>query len=164
MRSDRISFLAAVTAGAGLVGFIGVFADWFSLGYQASGTTVILEYDGTIHTSGAIAVAAGLGALAFGCAYMLFEDPAIRRITAVLMAASSLVLFLSSVVGFASVGEALGSDPFLPGVEGRAEYVASPAIGLTLSLIAGVIASFASVVLVSRRETGAETVAEVEPA
>ena len=31
MRSERINFLASVTAAAGLVGFIGVFADWFKI-------------------------------------------------------------------------------------------------------------------------------------
>ena len=73
MRSDRINFLAVVTAVAGLVGFIGVFANWFSLAYQASGTQIVLEFDGTADGTGAIAVAASLGALTFGCAYMLLR-------------------------------------------------------------------------------------------
>ena len=74
-----------MTAGAGLVGFIGVFADWFSVSYQTSGAQVVLDFYGTADGTGAIAVAASLGALMFGCAYILLQDPQIRKITALLM-------------------------------------------------------------------------------
>ena len=156
MRSERISFLAVVTAGAGLMGFIGVFADWFSLTYQVSGVTVVLEYYGTVDGTGAIAVAAGLGALTFGCAYMLLQDPAIRRITALLMVISSVVLLVVSTIGFIRVEEALGPNPLLPGVEGSATFSATVAIGLGISFVSGLIASVASILLVSRREAGTE--------
>ncbi|HUF60037.1 MAG TPA: hypothetical protein VMR89_11265 [Actinomycetota bacterium] len=157
MRSARISFLAVVTAGAGLVGFIGVFADWFSLAYEVSGTKVVLDFYGTADGTGAIAVAASLGALMFGCAYMLLQDPQIRRITALLMVLSSVTLLVVSVIGFTRVDEAIGApNPFLPGVEGEARYTATVAIGLGISFLAGIIATVASVLLVSRREAGVE--------
>jgi len=157
MRSARISFLAVVTAGAGLVGFIGVFADWFSLAYEVSGTKVILDFYGTADGTGAIAVAASLGALMFGCAYMLLQDPQIRRITALLMVLSSVTLLVVSVIGFTRVDEAIGApNPFLPGVEGEARYTATVAIGVGISFLAGVIATVASILLVSRREAGVE--------
>jgi hypothetical protein len=157
MRSDRINFLAVVTAVAGLIGFIGVFANWFSLAYQASGTQVLLEFDGTADGTGAIAVAAGLGALTFGCAYMLLQDPAIRRMTALLMVLCSLTLLVVSVIGFTRVDEAIGApNPFLPGVEGEAVWEGSLAVGLGISFLAGVIATVSSVLLVSRRESGEE--------
>jgi hypothetical protein len=157
MRSARISFLAVVTAGAGLVGFIGVFADWFSLAYEVSGTRVVLDFYGTADGTGAIAVAASLGALMFGCAYMLLQDPQIRRITALLMVLSSVTLLIVSVIGFTRVDEAIGApNPFLPGVEGEARYTATVAIGLGISFLAGIIATVASVLLVSRREAGVE--------
>ncbi len=157
MRSARISFLAVVTAGAGLVGFIGVFADWFSLAYEVSGTKVILDLYGTADGTGAIAVAASLGALMFGCAYMLLQDPQIRRITALLMVLSSVTLLVVSVIGFTRVDEAIGApNPFLPGVEGEARYTATVAIGVGISFLAGVIATVASILLVSRREAGVE--------
>ena len=121
MRSDRINFLAVVTAVAGLIGFIGVFANWFSLAYQASGTQIVLEFDGTADGTGAIAVAASLGALTFGCAYMLLQDPQIRRMTALLMVISSIILLVVTVIGFTRVDDAVGApNPFLPGVEGNA--------------------------------------------
>jgi len=157
MRSARISFLAVVTAGAGLVGFIGVFADWFSLAYEVSGTTVVLDFSGTADGTGAIAVAASLGALVFGCAYILLQDPQIRRITALLMVLSSVTLLVVSVIGFTRVGEAVGApNPFLPGVEGSAVWEAAPAIGLGISFLAGILATVASVLLVGRREAGVE--------
>ena len=82
MSSERINFLAVVTAVAGLTGFIGVYAKWFSYSYPVSGGTVTIYLDGTWDGTGAIALAAGIGAMLFGCAYMLMSDPAIRRIVA----------------------------------------------------------------------------------
>lgn len=157
MRSERINFLASVTAVAGLVGFIGVFADWWRLGYDVSGTRIVLGYYGTADGTGAIAVAASLGAMAFSCAYMLLKDPQIRRITALLMVICSVLLLLTATLGFGRVNEAIGGpNPFLPGVEGEAPYTATVAIGLGISFLAGVIATVASVLLVSRREQGVE--------
>jgi hypothetical protein len=164
MRSDRISFLAVATAGAGLIGFIGVFADWYSLAYQFSGTKVVLDYYGTVDGTGAIAVAASLGALMFGCAYMLLQDEQIRRITALLMALSSIVLLVTSAIGFTRVDEAIGPNPLLPGVTGTARFTATVAFGLGVSFVAGVIATVASVLLVTRRESGDEAEADVPSA
>jgi len=157
MRSARISFLAVVTAGAGLVGFIGVFADWFSVGYVANGSKIVLDYYGTADGTGAIAVAASLGALMFGCAYMLLQDPQIRRITALLMVLCGVVLLVASTVGFTRIDEAIGApNPLLPGAEGTTRYTATVAFGLGLSFVAGVIATVASILLVGRRESGQE--------
>jgi hypothetical protein len=157
MGSERINFLAVVTAAAGLLGFIGVFADWFSLSYVASGTKVVIDFYGTIDGTGAIAAAAGLGALGFGCAYMLLSDPDIRRVTSLLMVISSVLLLVVSVIGFMRVGDAIGkTDPFLPGAEGETPFVATFAIGLGMSFLGGIIATVASVLLVGRREAGLE--------
>ncbi|MGH2679558.1 MAG: hypothetical protein ACRDG8_03610 [Actinomycetota bacterium] len=162
MRSERIDFLAVVTAGAGLVGFLGVFADWFSVSYVASGVQIVLDFYGTVDGTGAIAAAAGLGALAFGCAYMLLRDPDIRRITALLMVISGILLLVMSTIGFTRVEEAIGGpDPLLPGVEGSTTFVATYAVGLPISFVAGLLATVASVLLVARREVGAEDAADV---
>ncbi|HEV2950944.1 MAG TPA: hypothetical protein VGZ51_02480 [Actinomycetota bacterium] len=99
MRSDRINFLAVVTAVAGLIGFVGVYAKWFSYSYPVNGGVITIYVDGTWDTTGAVALAGGLGALMFGCAYILLSDPAIRRITALLMVISSVVLLLASAPG-----------------------------------------------------------------
>jgi hypothetical protein len=161
MRSERINFLAVVAASAGVIGFLGVFADWFSVSYVDSGTNVVLDFYGTADGTGAIAAAAGLGAFAFGCAYMLLTDPDIRRITALLMVISSVLLLVVSIIGFTRVDEAIGGpNPFLPGAEGQTTYVATWAVGLPMSLVAGLLAMTASILLVARREAGTEEAAE----
>ncbi len=101
---------------------------------------VTLYLDGTWDATGAIAVAAGLGALMFGCAYMLLSDPAIRRIVALLMVLSSLVLLVASAIGFTRVDEAIGPSPLLPARSGTTEFHATLAIGLGISFVSGVLA------------------------
>ena len=157
MRSSRISFLAVVTAGAGLVGFIGVFADWFSLAYEVSGTKVVLDFYGTADGTGAIAVAASLGALMFGCAYMLLTgsaDTAHHR-TPDGPVQHHPAGRLGDRVHAGRRGDR-GAEPVLARRRGQATYTATVAIGLGISFLAGVIATVASVLLVSRREAGVE--------
>lgn len=156
MRSERINFLAIVTAVAGLTGFVGVYAKWFSYSYPVDGGVVTIYLDGTWDATGAIALSGGLGALMFGCAYMLLEDAAIRRILALLMVLSSVVLLLASGIGFTRVVETIGPSPLLLGAEGRTEFHATVAIGLGISFVSGVLATVASVLLVGRREAGLE--------
>jgi hypothetical protein len=155
MGSERINFLAVVTAVAGLTGFIGVFAKWYSYEYPVQGGVVTIFVDGTWDLTGSIALTGGLGALLFGCAYMLLTDPAIRRIVVLLMVLSSVVLLLASALGFVRVSEAIGSPPLL-GAEGPTEFTATVAIGLAISLVSGILATVASILLVSRREAGEE--------
>jgi hypothetical protein len=164
MRSERINFLAVVTAVAGLAGFIGVYAKWFSYSYPVDGGTVTIYLDGTWDGTGAVALAAGIGALLFGCAYMLLADAAIRRIVALLMVISSVVLLVASAIGFTRVVETIGSNPLLPGAEGQTPFEATVAIGLGMSLASGIIATVASVLLVGRREAGIEDVPEMTTA
>ena len=164
MRSERINFLAVVTAVAGLTGFIGVYAKWFSYSYPVDGGTVTIYLDGTWDGTGAIAFAAGIGALLFGCAYILLTDPAIRRIVALLMVISSMVLLVCSAIGFTRVDETIGANPLLPGAEGLTPFEATVAIGLAMSLASGIIATVASVLLVARREAGLEEPVEVSAA
>jgi hypothetical protein len=156
MRSERINFLAVITAVAGLTGFIGVFAKWFSYSYPVSGGTLTIYLDGTWDGTGAVALAAGIGALLFGCAYMLLTDAAIQRVVALLMVISSVVLLVASAIGFTRVEETIGPNPFLPGTEGVTPFSATIAIGLGISLLSGLIATMASVLLVGRREAGLE--------
>ena len=122
MRSERINFLAVVTAVAGLTGFIGVFAKWFSYSYPLQRRGGHDLPDGTWDSTGAIAVAGGLGALMFGCAYILLSDAAIRRIVALFMVLSSFVLLVSSAIGFTRVVEAIGPSPLLSGASGEREF------------------------------------------
>jgi hypothetical protein len=163
MRSERINFLAVVTAVAGLVGLLGVYAKWFSYEYAVEGGTVTIFLDGTWDISGALALTGGIGALAFGCAYMLLTDPAIRKIVVLLMVISSVLLLLASLLGFTRVGEAVTDAPLMPGATGT-EFTATVALGLVISLVSGVLATVASVVLVMRRESGEEDAAATDAA
>jgi len=147
-----------------LTGFIGVYAKWFSYSYPVDGGTVTIYLDGTWDGTGAIAFAAGIGALLFGCAYILLTDPAIRRIVALLMVISSMVLLVCSAIGFTRVAETIGPNPLLPGAEGQTPFEATVAIGLAMSLASGIIATVASVLLVARREAGLEEQAELSAA
>jgi hypothetical protein len=156
MRSDRINFLAVATATAGLTGFVGVYAKWFSYSYPVDNGIVTIYLDGTWDVTGALALAGGLGALMFGCAYILLSDPAIRRLTVLLMVLSSVVLLLASAIGFTRVAETIGPSPLLLGAEGRTEFHGTVAIGLGISLVSGILATAASVLLVGRREAGVE--------
>lgn len=157
MRSEeRINFLAVVTAVAGLMGFVGVYAKWFSYAYPVEGGIVTVYLDGDWDATGAVALAAGLGALVFACAYMLLRDPAIRRIVALLMAISSFALLVVSIIGFTRVAAAVGPSPLLLGAEDPTEFRATIAIGLWISFISGILATVASVLLISRRESGME--------
>ena len=74
--------------------------------------------DGTWDMTGALAVTGGVGALLFGCAYILLTDPAIRRIVVLLMVISSVVLLLSSAFGFFRVEDAVTDAPLMPGATG----------------------------------------------
>jgi hypothetical protein len=161
MNSERINFLAVVTAVAGLTGFIGVYAKWFSYEYAVEGGTVTIFLDGTWDVSGALALTGGIGALLFGCAYMLLTDPGIRRLVVLLMVISSIVLLLSSAFGFLRVEEAVTDSPLMPGATGT-EFTATVAIGLAISLVSGILATVASILLVTRRESGQE--ADAAPA
>ena len=74
MRSERINFLAVVTAVAGLTGFIGVYREVVQLlAIRCPAAQITIYLDGTWDGTGAIALAAGIGALTFGCAYMLLR-------------------------------------------------------------------------------------------
>jgi len=161
MRSERINFLAIVTAVAGLTGFVGVYAKWFSYSYPVEGGVITIYLDGTWDATGAIALSAGLGALMFGCAYMLLQDAAIRRIIALLMVISSVALLVASGIGFTRVAETIGPSPILPGAEGLTEFHATVAIGLGISFLSGILATMSSVLLVGRREAGLEDGADM---
>ena len=80
---------------------------------------------------GRSALTGGIGALLFGCAYMLMTDPAIRRLVVLLMVISSIVLLLSSAFGFLRVDDAVTDSPLMLGATGT-EFTATVAIGLAI--------------------------------
>ncbi len=71
---------------------------------------------------------------------------------------------LSSAIGFTRVVDTIGPNPLLPGAEGTTPFSATVAIGLGISLVSGIIATVASVLLVGRREAGLEDAPEMPTA
>jgi hypothetical protein len=159
MRSDTITYPGVGVAVGGLFGALGVFADWFSYTATIAGGRLTIGISGTEDWSGRIAVVAGFSALLFGAAYLLLQDPAIRRWTGVAMGASSAVLLVMTLFGVlrvnavvpnAVVGSGLGDIPFS----------ASVAAGLGVSFIGGVVAFVSSFLAIRWPETGSDVVAE----
>ena len=161
MRSERINFLAVVTAVAGLTGFIGVYREVVQLlAIQcpvAPRSTIYL--DGTVGRDGRDRARGGhRRADCSDAPTCCCRTRQIRRIVALLMVISSIVLLVCSAIGFTRVAETIGApNPLLPGAEGRRglEATVGDRTGRSRSL-SGIIATVASVLLVARREAGLE--------
>jgi hypothetical protein len=93
MERDRNTITYAGIAGAvaGVVGLIGVYADWWS--------TADATFDGTADASGSLALAMSIATFAFGGAYILMSDARIRRAMGALMTLTAVVLALATVWG-----------------------------------------------------------------
>jgi hypothetical protein len=91
MGSDKISYAGVAGAVAGVVGLLGVFADWWE--------TSTAVYRGTADASGKLALAMSIGTFAFGGAYILISDPRIRRSMGALLTLCAVVLVLACLWG-----------------------------------------------------------------
>jgi len=127
MKAGKISYAGVGVAVGGLIGFLGVIVGWFKFSYPLSGGTATVTLSGTHDWTGTVALAAAVGAFAFGIAYVVLQDPQLRRITGVLGAICSAFLLIMSLVGFSRVGDA------------------TAATGLAISFLGGVVAVVGSV-------------------
>jgi len=66
MKDQRLNYAGIGGAVAGVVGLLGIYADWWE-----TDTTV---YHGTADISGQLALAMSIGLFAFGVAYVVFSD------------------------------------------------------------------------------------------
>ena len=126
MKDQRLNYVGIGGAVAGVVGLLGIYADWWE-----TDTTV---YHGTSDISGQLALAMSIGLFAFGAAYVLFSDQRIRRAMGALMTLFAVVLTLACVWGVQ-----------------RADNVAAGAstkAGLWVSLLGGVMGIAASMLAV----------------
>jgi hypothetical protein len=122
MEDQRFNYAGIGGAVAGVVGLLGIYADWWE-----TDTTV---YHGTADISGQLALAMSIGLFAFGAAYVLFSDQRIRRAMGMLMTLFAVVLTLACVWGVQ-----------------RADNVAAGAstkAGLWVSLLGGIMGIAAS--------------------
>lgn len=103
MQSQNLSYPGIAGAVAGIVGLFGVYSSWFAI----SGPGGSLKLDGTADASGKLALAMSIALFAFSVAYVLLDDPRVRRSMAALMTVTAVVLTLAVVWG---VARAEGAD------------------------------------------------------
>jgi hypothetical protein len=99
MRSENIQYAGVIGAVAGVLGLFGVYAVWWQVALPEN---QVIEYKGTAHVSGDVALWASIALFVFSCAYILFSDPAIRRAMGALLTVSAVVLTAAAVIGFYS--------------------------------------------------------------
>ncbi|TMM25778.1 MAG: hypothetical protein E6F95_01195 [Actinobacteria bacterium] len=126
MKDQRLNYAGIGGAVAGVVGLLGIYADWWE-----TETTV---YHGTADISGQLALAMSIGLFAFGAAYVLSSDQRIRRAMGALMTLFAVVLTLACVWGLQR------TDNVAAG--------ASTQAGLWVSLLGGVMGIAASMLAV----------------
>lgn len=114
MDDKRFSYEGIACAVAGVLGIIGVRGAWWEVGP--------LSVDGTSDASGTWAFAMAIGTFAFGVAYVLLSDAAVRKISSIVMAVCATLMTGAAVAGI-----------------GRAPADAQPGTGLWLTLVAGAI-------------------------
>jgi len=91
MDRNTITYAGVAGAVAGVIGLIGVYADWWS--------SADASFDGTADVSGTLGLAMSIATFAFGGAYILMSDPRIRRAMGALMTLTAVVLALATVWG-----------------------------------------------------------------
>jgi hypothetical protein len=153
--SASIDYPGIGVALGGILGFAGVYLNWWRYEYPVTGGTITQYLHGTEDWTGQVAFIAGIGAFAFALAYMLMTDPQIRKITGALMGISSIFLLAATLVGFFRV-DAATANPVLLGVPaGETVQVGSGlAGGIYVSFIGGVFAVVGTILAIRRPGDG----------
>ena len=154
MKAGKISYPGVGVAVGGLIGFLGVMVGWFKYAYPLGNGTATVTLNGTNDWTGAVAMAAAVGAFAFGGAYVLLDDPNVRRIAGVLMAVCSAFLLVMSLFGFGRISDAVGTPASV--------FTTGAGMGLVISFVGGVVALVGSFLasremLAAGPATGSET-------
>ena len=154
--SASIDYAAIGVALGGILGFAGVYLNWWKYAYPVSGGTITIYLHGSVDWTGEVAFVAGIAAFAFAIAFMLMPDPQIRKITGALMGISSIFLLAATLIGFFRV-DAATADPILLGVPaGQTVQVATGlAGGIYVSFIGGVFALVGTIMSIRRPATAA---------
>jgi hypothetical protein len=140
-RSAPLSFAAAAVATGGLLGFAGVYLNWFKYSYAVANGGITLYLGGQEDWTGQLAFIAGIATLAFGVAWILFADPQMRRLTGTLMGVAAVLLLAGCIAAFFRVDSATAGAP-LPGVDPATtvEVVTGVAGGLLVSAVGAIFA------------------------
>lgn len=139
--SAQLNFAAAAVALGGILGFAGVYLNWFKYSYPVSGGILTIYLDGNADWTGQVAFIAGIAAFAFAVSYVLFEDPQIRSLTGILMGIAAVLLLGACIAAFFRVDSATAS-PVLLGVASGASIEVSTGVagGLLVSSVGGIFA------------------------
>jgi len=136
MKAGKISYAGVGVAVGGVIGFLGVMVGWFKYAYPVGNGSVTVTLSGTADWTGTVAMAAAFGAFAFGGAYVLLQDPQLRRITGVLGAVCAAFLLIMSLSGFGRISEAIGAPTTV--------FTTAAGLGLAISFAGGVTAMVGS--------------------
>jgi hypothetical protein len=151
MRQEKIDYVGVLGTVGGALGFVGIFLYWWNYAWPASGTVITVGVRGLEDWSGVAAMVASIGAFAFGGAYLLMDDPGIRKLTGLLMGVSSIALLAMTVVGMFRADIAVGPSPAIAGAAGSViEFTTGLAGGIFLSMIGGVVAVIATIMMIGR--------------
>jgi hypothetical protein len=139
--STQLNFAAAAVALGGILGFVGVYLNWFKYMYPVDGGSITIFIGGFEDWTGQVAFIAGIAAFAFAVAYVLLTDPQIRRLTGMIMGVASVLLLGACIAGFFRV-ESATAAPVLLGVDPAAtvEIATGVAGGLLVSAVGGIFA------------------------
>jgi hypothetical protein len=150
MRQDKIDYVGVLGAVGGLLGFIGVYLNWWYYSFPYQGLGITVGVSGLNDWSGVAALVAGIAALAFGGAYLLMDDPGIRKITGGLMGVGAIFLLGMTVLGMFRTSAAVGS-PVIPGTPGSVvKFSIGLSGGIFLSMVGGVVAVIATIMMIGR--------------
>jgi hypothetical protein len=156
MKAGKISYPGVGVAVGGVLGILGVFMTWFSFAYVAGGQGIVLHLNGTHDWTGDVALLAAFGAFGFGGAYILMDDPQIRRVTGILMGVCSAFLLFMPLFAFTRLDDVAN----VPGAS--SDFGA----GMAISFVGGIVAVVGTF-LASREKDAVEAspaeAAEAEP-
>ena len=145
MKAGKISYPGVGVAVGGVLGILGVFMTWFSYSYVRGGQSFAVHLNGTHDWTGDVALIAAFGAFGFGGAFVLLDDPQIRRITGILMSMCSAFLLFMPLFGLTR----LNAVAPVPGAS------TDFGVGLAVSFVGGILAMVGSF-LAAREKTAAE--------
>lgn len=115
MGSGKLSYAGIAGAVAGVIGLLGSVTVWYLLVVGNVGLTV----RGTGVSAGKLALAMSIALFAFSAAYVVMDDPRIRRSMAALVIVTAVTLTMSFVWGVKDAsGASVGWGLWLTGIAG----------------------------------------------